>query len=407
MFSRRTALQIGAISAVGLTESQLFAAGVKKNTEKAVIWIFLKGGCSFADTFNPSDSILDEYKSITGTIQTSIPGVNFSGGLERLAEKAKYLSIIKGFCHQNSDHSFASHLLQTGIENRQAGQSHPSIGSMVSKIYGGVSENGIPIYNTTSNLEFQNAAWLGSAYSPLDVNSDIKKNFLPTVELQRLKERTSVLAAIDNFQKDNQKIKDLNKLKNQAYNVILGEARESFEINKEPKELIEKYGTGFGQNLLIARRLVERGSKFVNVELSNFDLHSGLEDGHKRLNPILDNGISVLIEDLISRDMDKNVMVIITSEFSRTKIVLNPGSDTVGRNHNPQTCPLVIFGGEFNHGQVVGTTDDKCLSADTRKCGPPDLVATIFKHFGIRNNQQETNNQGRPIYLIDKGISIL
>lgn len=403
MHINRRNMMVGSVAALGLTDAVLAANGVGENEEKALIWVWLGGGCSFVDTWNPlPDSTFDEYRSICGFTDTNVPGLKFSSYFPKMGSIADKMTVVRSFCHTNPDHSFATHLLQTGVENRQAGQSHPSIGSMVSNIHGGISQAGLPYFCKTNSVEHDGPSWLGAAYGPFDVNSDAKKNFLPQVEHERLRIRASLLSQMDSFQQANPRIRQMNELKGQAYNIIFGNAREAFEVQKEDQKVRDLYGPGFGMNLLAARRLVQHGAKCVQVSIGGFDLHQNIKEGMDRLGPQLDNGIFSLLTDLDRLGMLDHTMVAVASEFSRTKV-----NSMAGRDHNARSCPLVIAGGSFNHAGVIGATDKTGLAVENDPKRPVDLVATIFKHFGIPIKTQKTNHQGRPIYLAGDGSSIL
>jgi uncharacterized protein (DUF1501 family) len=291
----------------------------------------------------------------------------------------------------------------TGYEKTGTNQVRPAIGSLVSKEYFAADpETGLPVYVKHGNIEFDKAIYLGSQYDPFDVNSDAKKNFLPSVEAQRLNERIHVLSELDSFQRESRHIKEMNEIKKMAYKVIFGKAREAFDLDKEDQRTRSSYGPGIGEQLLLARRLTQYGARFVSVPYNGWDNHTDLFPSLQNRVPPLDAAVATLIDDLKRLDRLQNTLIVITSEFGRTpKLNAAQSRDHYGRLNN-----LVFAGGRATHGRVVGRTDSKSTEVTESPFGPQDLLATILWHFGI-NNSYIKDFSGRPMKMNEKGQNIL
>lgn len=400
--NRRTFVQaLGGLAVLPAVNG--LADPVVKNNKK-VIQIFLDGGASHIETFQPIPDANVDYRSITGSIKTNVSGIDIASPWNEIAKRANNFTFVHGLSHSDADHSRAKCYMQTGaLPSNQGDAQKPSIGSVISKELGPSAINGLPLYVRNGRTEFDGAAWLGAMYNPFDANGDAKKNFMPVAEAQRLAERGMVLEALDRFNKNHQRVKDLDSLKKQAFDIILGECRNAFAIEREPQNIRDKYGKGLGENFLLARRLLQFGAKFVQINHGGWDMHSNIRDGILNRVPDLDYAIGTLIDDLKSNGMLDDTLIIIDAEFGRTPKI----NKDMGRDHYPKVSPLAFAGGGYNHGRIIGETDKNATEVISGLVKPQDIVYTVLKHFGIPTNIQYNNHNGRPIYVVEGGRNIL
>lgn len=373
------------------------------NNEKSVIWIWLGGGPTHIETFNPLPDGPDTHRSTVGHIQTNVSGIEIGAKFEKLATISDKLTYVRSFGHTSSDHDRATHLMHTGRQFVGIGneQNWPSIGSIVSENFGGASDVGLPLYIRSSYANYQMAGFLGSAYNPFDMRGDLNKNKLSDKQLRDLELRLQALQQIDNFHKDNHEVKNLSKIKQQAYDLVFGQGKKAFDIKGESQHIKDKYGQ-FGEPFLVARRLIQHGCRFISINTGGWDNHQNIAQAMNDRCPPLDQAIFALLTDLDNLSLLKNTLVIITGEFGRTSINKNAGRDHFGR-----VSTLAFAGGSYNHGRTIGKTNNKADEIIDSPFSPMDLVATIFDHCGIPQNTRKTDKNGRPIRLQDGGKKIL
>jgi hypothetical protein len=433
--SRRDFLTIGALGVgTGLTLPRLVQAraaattGVpRKNT--SVVFLFLDGGASHLETFDPKPDAPRECRCVFDTLPTSLPGVRFCSLLPEMARLANRLAIVRSFTHTDSDHAGAQHWVKTGYPYPPefAGKAvrlpdqHPAFGSVLARYRGPVNPvSGVPNYVRVLNwwMSYHDGpAWLGQPFAPFRVGdgvnpmlNDMKMHVAP----ERLEERRRLMKAFDrvNRQIDRSGVMDgMDGFQQQAIDVVLGKAKDAFDLSREDARTREKYktvdkhGPGIGLNLLLARRLCEAGAGFVSLNHSNWDHHGGLIPGCKELCPPLDHAVATFLEDVRARGLEEQILLVITGEFGRT-----PRVDTrykePGRDHWPGLNTLVLAGGGIKTGQVIGTSDSRAAYPASRPIGPQDLLATLFKVLDIDLGLKYLNAAGRPIAMIDSGKPI-
>ena len=181
--------------------------------------------------------------------------------------------------------------------------------------------------------------------------------------------------------------------------MLLGNIASAFDVKKEDPKNLEKYGSGIGEQLLLARRLAERGTKFVTIQYGGWDMHSNISNSLKGRVPPVDKALTALIKDIHDKGLNKDIMVVVTGEFGRTyKINAN-----AGRDHWPRLSPLMISGGDFLTGYALGESTSKAEEPKTDPHNPQNLTATLLKHFGIDQHTQRLDMAGRPRYFLDVG----
>ena len=233
------------------------------------------------------------------------------------------------------------------------------------------------------------------AHKPFDPSN--KENLTPRIETARFTGRKELLKSLDRADKiASQQAESFSRIGDQAYNVVLGNAKQAFDIEKEPESMREMYGKGgIGDQMLLARRLAQFGTKFITVHYGGWDMHGNIKQALEGRVPPLDKALAAFVKDIYQSGMSDNVLLVVTGEFGRTRLNQN-----AGRDHWPSITPMLVSGGRYNHGQVIGKSD-KAYYPTESKVGPIDVAATLFDHFGIDKQIQKTDQGGRPRYLLE------
>jgi len=385
---------------------------VKKPTAKAVIQIWLAGGLSQLDTFDPKPNAGQDYCGpYNKPIPTNVEGIQISQMLPLLAKQADKYVILRGMTHNNNGHETAACLVQTGRKPAE-GLMFPGAGAVVSyfKGYNGGYTGMLPPNITiTSPLgRFSETGFLGSRYKSFATGADPTKQPFAVegivsekITLERQHDRRALLKSLDTFaveMSQDQAVKTVDACQEQAYAVILGDAGKAFDLSEENKELREKYGLNkFGQSCLVARRLVERGVPFITINVPGWDTHKDhFKEMYKKL-PELDKGLAALLQDLADRNLLGSTIVWVTGEFGHTPKVQYESPWNGGRGHYGKAFSALVAGGGFRGGKVVGKTDEHGETVVERPIYPWDLVGSIYVLLGIDLNSQLPHPDGRSI----------
>lgn len=401
--SRRDFIRVGAAGLLGLSMADWLKAKAEGQTNgakaRSVIHLFMAGGPSHIDTFDPKPEAGEEYSGPwKKPVATNVAGIRIGEYLPLMAKQADKYSIIRTFTHQSPAHETATYMVLTGA--MPTGDAvYPSMGSVVAfkktsePDYKGL----LPPYITLTNPfgRFSDAGFLGSKYRSFypgdDPNRDgfrVEGFVLPGgVDAKRLEDRRGLLKSVDSLAADLDKqplLASMDSNQEKAYGVILGEAKKAFDIAQEPAPMRERYGRNyFGQCCLLARRLVEQGVPFITINWGGWDTHNDNFGALKTLVPMLDQGFSALLEDLAKRGLLTSTVVVWNGEFGRTtKVDWNPPWNG-GRHHWPNTASCVVAGGGFRGGTIVGNSDAKAEYVKDRPVYPWDLSASIYKLLGI------------------------
>jgi len=413
---RRDFLKIGGLGlgAFGLPQllaaRELAAKSGKSVKDTSVVWLWLGGGPTHVETFDPKMSAPMEYRSVTGEVTTSVPGVTIGGQFQKMASQAEHFAFVRSFAHTNSGHGGGTHFLMTGYDNRAAdngGQpTRPSLGSITSRMRGANHpETGMPTYVRLDNIGADGPAFLGTGYAPFGTNNQAKTNMTLRTSLERVEDRRALLDGFDRFQRDADRtglMSGLDAFEQQAFNLVLGNATDAFDLKKENKEVVSKYGKGLGEQLLIARRLCESGCGFVTLNYGGWDMHGNIHQALKRRVPMLDHAVSTFVNDVCERGLSEKILLVITGEFGRTPRI----NKNAGRDHWAPLSTLALSGGGLKMGQVIGESDSKVTRPLSRPITPQDLMATVFDVLGIDLATQFTNQAGRPVYMVEGGKPI-
>jgi hypothetical protein len=437
--SRRTALKAGFLGLAGLTLGDLHrlqASGAAKKNDKAVILIWLDGGPSQLESYDPKPDAPSEYRGPFGVVQTNVPGIILSETLPRHAKLADKMAFIRSLHHNTGDHFAGAHWMLTGrfgSTSVNLPQKYPSVGSYISRVRG-PSQSGLPAYVGLPAAQsvylfpgYQGAAYLGGQYNPFDANSEEKylgysynvavktpKCLAAAgVEPPRLEVRKNLLATMDRLKREvdqNHRIDAIDRHQQNALTMILGDkAREAFDIDKEDPKVAEPYGKSpWGRYALMARRLVEAGVTFVTVDMPHWDDHSNIAVGHGTKLEVVDQAVSALVTDLSQRGLLDRVLVMVMGEFGRTPRINTgqPGIPIPGRDHWGDAISVMLAGGGLRGGVVVGATNDKAEHPVERPLMPHDLLATVYRVMGIDTSLTFPDYSGRPVPILNEGEPI-
>ncbi|MFC7338838.1 DUF1501 domain-containing protein [Haloferula chungangensis] len=418
--SRREFLYVGMLGGLGLTlpgflQQQAKAAQKFYETTEGpangIIHIFLPGGLSHQESFDPKPYAPAEYRGPFGAIDTKLPGIQFGQKLPHLAKIADKLTIIRSMSHGEAAHERGTHNMFTGYRPSPA-VDYPSIGSVISHELG--SKNNLPPYVCVPNVpnEFANSGYLSSAYGPFALGSNPEQgnfqvrdlNLPKDVSEERFARRRSLLETVDHHFRSLEESDGLDSMDafyQHAYKLISSEkAREAFNLKAEPDKTKEAYGkTAAGQRMLLARRLIEAGTRFVSLTAGGWDHHDNIKAGIEKQLPSVDKAIAALINDLEQRGMLDSTLVLVTTEFGRTPKI-NP---TGGRDHWPRVFSTMLAGGGTKRGYVHGSSDALGGEVDTDGVTVADLATTLYKQIGITADKELMAPGLRPIEIIDGG----
>lgn len=414
--TRRDFLTVGSLGMGALTLPQLLRARAAaaaegiKTKDTSVIWLWLGGGPTHVETFDPKMSAPAEYRSVTGEAATNLTGVTIGGTLPKTAGVADKMAFVRSFAHTNSGHGGGTHYVMTGYDNRAVDNgglpTRPSIGSILSRTRGANNpKTGMPTYVRMSGIGSDGPAFLGAAFAPFDPRGQARRNMSLVVDKGRLDNRRSLLKGIDQLNRNidrSRLMEGLDAFEQQAFHLVLSRSQQAFDLKHEDPRVVERYGNGLGQQMLTARRLCEAGCGFVTIQYGGWDMHSNIKKSMEGRSPQLDQAIAALVEDVNQRGNDKNILLVISGEFGRTPKV----NRNNGRDHWAPLSTLAMAGGGLNMGQVVGESAAKVDVPKTTPITPQDVMATVFHVLGIDRRIQYVDQAGRPVYMIEHGKPI-
>ncbi|HEV3167914.1 MAG TPA: DUF1501 domain-containing protein [Isosphaeraceae bacterium] len=434
--TRRDFLHAGSLTALGLSLPALRAleaqGAVNKDKDVNCIMLFLVGGPSQLDTWDMKPDAPTEIRGPFQPIATKVPGIQVSEIFPRLAGLMDKVSLARTVYHTaTAVHDTGHQMMQTG-RLFTGGIEHPHVGCVLSKLKGpkGDAPPHVlvprPIGATGGNMPHgQSAGYLGKTFDPFVLNADPNDpNFkvpdlLPPDYVTAVREarRRTLREAIDGGVKAFEASADARLLDanfEQAYKLMASKTtRDAFDLKSEPDKVRDRYGrTRFGQSCLLARRLIERGVRFVTVNMFEtvfneitWDIHgsapfSPIECYKNEVGPNFDNAYSALVEDLSSRGLFDNTMVLAFGEFGRTPKI-NPAG---GRDHHPGCWTTVFSGGPIQGGRIVGASDEIGYAPKDRPVSTAEIAATIFQGLGISLDTELPGPQNRPLRLVDHGV---
>ena len=423
-YSRRNFLQIGGLALGGACLPQILAAENQPAAginHKAVIMIFLPGGPPHQDMWDLKPNAPSEFRGEFRPINTNVSGIEICEEFPRIAKMADKFSFVRSMVGAEGPHDLMMCLTgRPGRKNAPPG-GWPSLGAAMSKLQGGTNNSCPPFVGLSPKCKHDEwgnpgpAGFLGPAHSPFTPFRGGGQNdiTLDGISLERLGDRKSLLASFDNFRRDVDQsgmMEGLDTFNQQAFGVLTSSAlANALDLSKEDATVVDRYGKGSEQlqsdgcwkrldQFLMARRLVEAGARCVTLGFSRWDWHSGNFKRGREDFPMLDQGLSALVQDLHDRGLDKDVSVVVWGEFGRTPKINDKG----GRDHWPRVSSAVLACGGMNHGQVIGATDRLGGEAIERPVEFQEVFSTLYHNVGIDARTTTVEDlTGRPMYLVD------
>ena len=417
--SRRDFICAGSLALGSLTLPQLLATRSAIGAEhsyirdRSVVLLYLSGGGSHIETFDPKMDAPVEIRSVTGSVQTSVAGINYGGTFPQLATHAHELSIVRNFQHPIGGHEQAHvHVLTGGTDPRGDGKAGFSMGSLVSRFRGANHPaTGMPTFTLLTEPEIDGQyrkelgrvrkgsrpGSLGIPYSPFEpgAGGHAVENMTLHLPPERFGNRQALLASLDAWRHRVENIASVsgtNKFNEQAVNLLAGGAADAMDLSSEDPKLVERYNTsdtqiGFkkfrpstlGKQMLMARRLCEAGCGFVTVHSAGWDMHAdgnnpGMQVGMEMLGRTMDKAVSTFLDDLKQRGLADKILLVITGDFGRTPRVNKRG----GRDHWARLCTLAFAGGGIKPGQIIGKSSRDGGEPATTPYHTSNLMATIM-----------------------------
>jgi hypothetical protein len=428
---RRDFLQlgIGGVLGIGFADLLRLRANALESGTSAIkrsgrqincIMIWLDGGPSHYETFDPKPDAPSEIRGDLKPISTSVPGVQFSEAVPQLARVADKLTVVRSICHKDPNHGGGNHYMMTGTPTPVPVACgafvtfHPSFGSVVS-YHRGVHD-GMPAYMSMPQVSRSGGPnFLGGKHAPFVIDGypnspgfKVRDVVLPSeISESRAASRRELRASLDRMKRYTEKLAEdpavsFDQYYEQGVNLVLSpKAQSAFDIHREDEKVRDGYGRNdFGQRLLLARRLIEVGVSWVTVYSGGWDHHTKIFESYRGENvKKMDVGVAALINDLDQRGLLDSTMVIMLGEFGRTPKV----NKDAGRDHWPHAMSVLMAGAGCPRGAVIGATDIKGYHASESVYKPEDFAASLYTKMGIDPAQTLHTNTGRPVQLVSNG----
>jgi len=415
--SRREMLRVGALGAFGLGLPSLLkaeSAAKKPADRRSVILLWMQGGPSHIDSFDPKPEAPAEIRGEFGVAKTNLPGVVLSEHLPKLAKNLDKYSIVRSGYNYNASHGVADAYLLSGFRFN-ASVAYPTYGSVAAKELG--YRNGMPPFvqlgqNIDRRFNGGVAGYIGHEYNPFEVNEDpSQKNFsidgvaLPGgVTIDRFRRRRVMLDQLNHWQRrvESGAVHAMDAFYEKAFDIVTSpRAKKAFDLSEEPKALRESYGQNrFGQSCLLARRLVEAGVRFVTVTDAGWDTHQDNFPSLKnRKLPVLDSGYATLLEDLKRRGMLDDTLVLWMGDFGRTPKV----NSSAGRDHWAGSTVFCLGGGGVKTGAVIGQSNEYAEQPASDPIQVEDIALTLYTLLGVPLDKHYSTPDGRPIPVAQGG----
>ncbi|HEY3789558.1 MAG TPA: DUF1501 domain-containing protein [Urbifossiella sp.] len=419
--SRRDFLRIGGLGALGLPtllRSEAFGrsgtgqTGSRSTRAKSVILVYLGGGISHHDSFDPKPEAPEDIRGKYKTIATSVTGLQIGEKLPLMARVMDKISLVRSGSHNNDHHETATNWVMSGRFGTAFGD-YPAMGAVVAHETG--FTGALPPYvavprNPSFTWELGKSAYLGGRFEsfkagdPNQANYKVQDLSADGLSARQIERRDTLLKAVDGLARrveGNDQIATYDEFHARAQQMVLSsEARRAFAIDQESEKTRDRYGRNTaGQSMLLARRLVEAGVRFVTVNYGGWDHHAKIFDSLDKKLPEFDRSVSALIEDMSGRGTLQETLVVVMGEFGRTPKF----NKDAGRDHWAPAGSLLFAGAGVKPGLVLGKTDKHGAYAVQRPVAPGDVAYTIFDALGIDPHKQLVAPDGRPIEILDKG----
>ena len=422
--SRRDFLRVGALAPLGFSLADLLRLHALAGDDavgrtaraRSVILVYLGGGISHHDTFDLKPDAPLEIRGKYRSIPSNVPGTHVGELLPRMAKTMDKVCLVRSQSHENDHHETATNWVLSGRFGSAFGD-YPAMGAVVAHELGFAGL--LPPYvavprNPSFTWELGKSAFLGGRYESFKAGDPNQAGYKvrdltvaePLAQLV-VERRRTLLAAVDtlaNNIKGNDQLATYDEFRGRAAEMLLNtEAQAAFDIEKESEKLRDEYGrTTFGQSALLARRLVERGVRFVTVNFGGWDHHAKIWDGLEKKVPDFDQGFAALIGDLQQRGLLKDTLVVAMGEFGRTPKI----NKDAGRDHWAKAGSMLFAGAGVQGGKVIGATDREGAFVTERPVRPADVSCTIFEALGINPRKQIYTPDGRPLEILDQGETV-
>lgn len=432
--SRRSFVQLGVAGMASAGLSDVLRAAGSANPDRkdrSAILIWLDGGPSHLDLYDMKPDAPAEYRGIWQPVRTNVPGIEITELFPKQAKVADKFSIVRSLYHDTGDHFAGGHRMLTtkdmGVSGAATAGKFPSLGSVIAQQLGPRHRSmpayaAVPVASSIGLVPgYFGGNWLGGQYDPFQTGGDPNSanfkidnlNMHAGLTLERLQYRRTLVSDLDRLSRTvdaSGQFVVRDRFDEDAYDFITGDrARKAFDLSTEDEKLRDRYGRhSWGQSTLLARRLVEAGTRFVTVHYGGWDHHWDLKSGMENYLPQVDSAVSALFEDLDQRGMLESTMVILCGEFSRTPRMNDGGNGgpplskgTPGRDHWGAAMFCLLGGGGIKGGTIVGSTDSNGTRPVTRAVRPEHIHATIYKALGIDPALQLLDHRGRPTAMLE------
>ena len=419
--TRRDFLHVGFSAGIGLTLADYFRlqqarADIKnyeskEGTAKSVIFIFLPGGMAHQESFDPKPYAPIEYRGPMNSIATNVEGIVLNEMLVNTAKVADKLALCRGMTHGEAAHERGTHNMFTGYRPSPA-LAFPSMGSVVSHEF--PPKNNLPQYVCIPGQpnEYAGTGYLSSSFAPFSLGSDPADGSFTVRDLKlpggiddgRFSRRRNMLDAVNDYFVSKEKADSLSAVDTfyqRAYSLVSSQhAREAFNIGAEPAAIRDEYGRNTaGARMLLARRLVEAGSRFVTLTYGGWDMHDNINGGMRGQMPAFDQGFAALIRDLDRRGLLKSTLVCVASEFGRTPKI----NGSAGRDHWPKVFTVVLAGGGIKGGIAYGASNSTASEPEEKELTVEDWATTIYHCLGVVADKELMAPGDRPIEIVNGG----
>lgn len=404
--SRRDFMAAAAKSLLGVT---LLPYGVRAATRqtqaKRLIYLFMTGAMSHLDTFDPKPD--SDVQGETGVVGTGLPGVKFGEHFQRLAGMADRLAVVRSMSTETGAHGPGQYLMRTGYK-QIATTRHPGLGAWLHRMLGRSHET-LPSSVLIGGGE--GPGYLGSKFAPVPVgnprkglqNTQAPKYLAENQFERRMRLANAFDSSFRTLAKQNSQVRGYDSLYREAIGLLKSEDLKAFDITKESKDLQESYGKSqFGQGCLLARRLVEHGVRYVEVSFKGWDHHNAIFENLPEKAGELDRVLATLLDDLDSKGLLDETLVVVGTEFGRKPRV----NQNAGRDHHPAAFSCALAGGGVKGGQVIGATDSEGFYVEDDGVDVTALNATIGHLLGLELDQEITSPDGRPFTFANGGTPI-
>ncbi len=423
--NRRHFLRVGFLGIGGLTAGDLLrlqAEGSAQERDTAIILLFAHGGPSHLETYDMKPDASDDIRGPFKPIKTNVTGIQVCEHLPKHAKVADKFTLIRSVTHDEADHFAGHRRFLSGYGKLKAGTSYeshyPQVGAVVNRLLGNarpsmppaLAVGGVVVNGPDYSAGISEGYWSGTYRVPI-VNGGIRDVSL-AVDGKRLEDRLTLRDRFDTLRRDldtSGTMEVMDTFNRQALEITLaGDVRKAFDLSQESVKTRDKYGPGYGQEVLTARRLVEAGVRFVSVrapgsgegsKAHDWDDHAvnwDMKTAMLARLPQYDHVVTTLINDIYDRGLDKKVMLIVTGEFGRTPRLEHKDGTIIGRDHWPSAMSILVSGGGVPTGQVIGSTTSTGERPKDRPLDPHDFLATVYSFLGINYKTEIADTTGRP-----------